>query len=72
MTNIQEQTDHKLTSINIINKEVTELLEEIDESKSPGPDNMHSNVIKELKSELLEPLTSTFTKSMEGSMLPQQ
>ena len=43
---------------------------ETDPSKSPGPDGMHSSVLKELAEELAEPLAMIFTKSIEESKLP--
>ena len=43
---------------------------ETDPSKSPGPDGMHSRVLKELAEELAEPLAMIFTKSIEESKLP--
>ncbi len=67
---IAPQTDQLLTDLDITTKKVQEHLDNILESKSPGPDGMHSKVIRELKDELATPFTQIFKQSMEVSELP--
>ena len=44
---------------------VKEYLTTLNEFKSPGPDELHSSVLKELAEELSEPLYIIFLKSWE-------
>jgi len=38
--------------------------------KSPGPDLIHPRILKELATEIAEPLTVLFNNSLEDSVLP--
>ena len=40
-------------------------------SKSPGPDNFHPRILKELSNELYEPLFLLFSKSLIDGVLPK-
>lgn len=43
---------------------------EVDDDKSPGPDNIHLKPLKETKSELHGPLTSLFIMSLRDGIVP--
>ena len=57
----------------IISKEsVYRQLNSIDISKSPGPDNIHPRILKELALELSKPLTIIFNNVINTSNLPKE
>ena len=75
LTNIPEipqQTDNIITNMDVTPEKIMKVLDMVDETKSPGPDQIHAKVIKELKDQLVEPLTTIFKSSLEESQLPQQ
>ena len=69
---IPMQTEERLTDIVIDRQGVLKLLCALNETKSPGPDNLHSKVMKELREEIAGPLTDIFVQSLEQGVLPQQ
>ena len=50
---------------------VKEYLTTLNEFKSPGPDEWHPRVLKELAEELSEPLSIIFLKSWESGEVPE-
>ena len=68
----RELTDgsEELTEIKITNSHVTEAIEKLKEYSAPGPDEIPPKVIKELKTELVTPLTILFQKSMDAGKIP--
>jgi hypothetical protein len=57
--------------INEITKEIIDKkISKLKITKSPGPDNCHPKIIKELKLELLTPLFIIFNKSIETGCVP--
>ena len=67
---VQKTVVSELKDIEITEAMVEKKLKEINQNKSPGPDNIHPRVIKELSGELAEPLTLIFKKSIEAGKLP--
>ena len=59
-----------LTDIHISEEEVRRRLETLDITKSPGPDQIHPRIMKELAGPLSAPLKAIFQKSLETAMLP--
>ena len=58
-----------LSTINITQEKMLEVLKSLNPSKSPGPDQIHPKVLKELANELSYPLTLLFNKSVrEGKI----
>ena len=45
-------------------------LNNLNASKSPGPDKVHPRILKELALELSHPLTLLFDKTLRDGMLP--
>ena len=41
-------------------------------NKSPGLDNLHSNVLSEVASEIATPITAIINKSLEEGNIPQE
>ena len=54
----------------ITNKKIRKVIKKMKRNKSPGPDNIHPRIIKELMEELLEPLRIVFTSSLEEAEVP--
>lgn len=54
-----------------INKEITlKYLSKLNIYKSPGPDEMYPRIIKEIKNEIADPLSSFFQKSVDKGTVP--
>ena len=68
----RELTDgsSKLTDINITTDHVIEAIEKLKEYPAPGPDGIPPKVNKELKMELVKPITILFQKSMDAGKSP--
>ncbi len=49
---------------------VKKKLDSLNPNKSPGVDKHHPRVLKELKDQLVSPLTKLFRKSLEEGFLP--
>ena len=60
----------EMTDINITAEMVRDAIDELKEYSAPGPDNIPPKVIKELKEELIVPLTILFRKSLENGKIP--
>ena len=60
-----------LEDVNITLEDVHERLININSSKSPGPDNIHPRMLKELAEELCKPLHIIFTKSLSEGKIPE-
>ena len=56
----------------ITEKEVENEIKNLDVSKSKGPDNIHPRLIKELKAQLVKPLTTIFNQSLVEGVLPSE
>lgn len=54
----------------ISTEEVLLLLKNLDVTKSPGPDNLHPLILKNLADIIAEPLTAIFNKSLSEGKLP--
>ena len=47
-------------------------LKSLNVSKSPGPDEIHPRILKELSLELSKPLTMLFNKSIHDGKIPDK
>ena len=64
------QLEHILEPLFITPTRVSKRLKALNTSKSPGPDNIHPQVLKELGNELAEPLSILFNNSLGCVALP--
>ena len=60
----------KLINIDITEVMVKKKLDSLNPNKSPGVDKHHPRVLRELKDQLVSPLTKLFKKSLEEGFLP--
>ena len=66
-----KQKESFLTNVDFSKEDVRKILHSLDISKSPGPDNFHPRILKELSNELSEPLFLLFSKSLTDGVLPK-
>lgn len=62
--------ENHLTEIIITESMVSKKLKELKIDKSPGPDGMHPRLLKELSSEISEPLARMFQNSVNSGVVP--
>ncbi|XP_071482066.1 uncharacterized protein [Diadema antillarum] len=67
---VERNCNDLLTDIEITTEEIDDLLEHLDINKSPGPDGIHSRVLKETHAEIAEPLQMIFTKLINEGKCP--
>ena len=60
----------QLCDISFTETEVFEALAPLKPNKAPGPDNIHSQVLKNCAESLTKPLFSLFTQSVDTGILP--
>ncbi len=61
---------HQLLNFEIITNEVLEFLQTLTTNKSPGPDNVYYELLKETKREISLPLTALFNSSLVKGIGP--
>jgi hypothetical protein len=61
---------NSITTIDISMNKVIKKLDNINENKSVGPDNIHPKILKELKSRLSFPVQNIFVKSLGEGIVP--
>ena len=66
-----KSTSSVMKDVNITLEDVLERLININTSKSPGPDNIHPRMLKELANELCKPLLIIFSKSLSEGKIPE-
>ena len=69
---VDSRTNHKLESIEITPDKVENKLKDLKISKSPGPDNFHPRVLKELKSVLSAPLSIIYNTLITSGTTPEE
>ena len=67
----QPYTAELLTTIDIEESQVLNLLKKLQPDKSPGSDGIHPHVLKECAAELTKPLSIIFRSSLCVGQLPQ-
>eukprot|EP00061_Rhincodon_typus_P001543 g15074.t1 len=55
----------------ITKEKVLEKLNDLKVDKSPGPDELHPRVLKEIAEEILEVLVAIFQESLESGIVPE-
>uniref|UniRef100_A0A8C3TC74 Alpha-1,3-mannosyl-glycoprotein 4-beta-N-acetylglucosaminyltransferase A n=1 Tax=Chelydra serpentina TaxID=8475 RepID=A0A8C3TC74_CHESE len=61
---------NKDVGVDITISEVEAKLEQLNESKSGGPDNLHPRILKELAHEIASPLAKIFNESLNSGVVP--
>ena len=64
------QENEKLTDININDARLAKYIDNINNNKTPGPDNIYPRELKELKNVLINPLTKMFNDSLSTGKVP--
>ena len=59
-----------MQSINLLHTDVLRRLQKLDTNKSPGPDNLHPRLLKEIAAIIAEPLRRNFQTSLTTRELP--
>ena len=62
----QSPISHEFIQLIVTEEKVLEQLKKLDISKSPGPDNVHPRIIKELATSLAKPLYILYNASLKG------
>ena len=70
--NFNTQTNAKIPNIEISEQDITDALQKLNMSKSPGPDQIHPRILRELAVELASPFKRLFTKSINEGKLPSK
>ncbi|KAI8495249.1 hypothetical protein Bbelb_272350 [Branchiostoma belcheri] len=68
----QRVYEEDLNSINVSVEDVSRRLKNLNPNKSPGPDNIHPRILKEIAEVLETPLQIIFTKSLKEGKLPRE
>ena len=66
----ERKCSNLLTTIEFSTEEIEDLLMHLDINKSPGPDGIHSRVLKETHAEIAKPLQLIFTKLLNEGKNP--
>ena len=61
-----------ITDVRITEKSVEKVIDQLNEYSASGPDEIPSKIIKELKHELIRPLTILFTESLATGKIPEE
>ncbi|KAG6925345.1 hypothetical protein G0U57_014702, partial [Chelydra serpentina] len=61
---------NKDVGVDITISEVEAKLEQLNGSKSGGPDNLHPRILKELAHEIASPLAKKFNESLNSGVVP--
>ena len=70
MPEFEKKTNSVLTDIHVTEEDIKKALSSLNISKSPGPDQIHPRILKELANEISYPLLKIFKKSMTEGKLP--
>ena len=66
----ERTVNEKLDTISITEEKMHRALNSLKEAKSPGPDEIHPRVLKELAEQLAYPLKTLFNKTMKEGKIP--
>ena len=69
---INTRDDVEATEMKITEDRVLKKLKQLKEGKSPGPDQFHPFILKNLADHLAQPLTMMFNQSMKEGKLPKE
>ena len=66
----EKPNNRKRLQVKITKENIHKTLSGLNPIKSPGPDNLHPIILKELADVITDPLFMIFTKSLETSKVP--
>ena len=72
MTFQDRHNDALLENVEITEEDVYDCLKALNVSKSPGPDGLHPQVLKEASKELTIPFTTLYRKSLTEGAVPKE
>ena len=72
MPYFSKDVNNPLETLSVSNEQMYKALNSLNVSKSPGPDEIHPRILKELASELSIPLTMLFNKSIKDGKIPDK
>ena len=61
-----------LDSITISPAQIEKKLSKLNPTKSPGPDGIHTRILKEISAEISQPLAHLYSKSLRSGEVPQE
>ena len=70
MPNFDSRTENLIDKVKVTEKQMSQALKNLNGTKSPGPDEIHPRILKELHVELAKPLTVLFNNSILESKIP--
>ena len=70
--NFNTRTKEVVNWVSITEEQMGKALKKLNHAKSPGPDDLHPKILKELAEELAKPLTILFNKSISESKIPTE
>ena len=70
LPHFETKCETKLSFINISETQMLKALNNLKTNKSPGPDNIHPKILKQLSKELSHPLTLLFNKTISDGKIP--
>ena len=68
---LEVNIEKELNDIKITENDMLNILKNLNPSKSPGPDKIHPRLIKELSTELADPLHLLFGKTITDGGIPK-
>ncbi len=60
----------KMPFIEVTEERIEKLLKDVNPNKTPGINNIHPRILRELATELKEPMCKIFRKSLEDGKIP--
>ena len=70
MPEVKSKCNTEIDSVTITEKQMMKELESLGVNKSPGPDEIHPRVLKELATQLSRPLTYLFNRTIMAGKIP--
>ena len=68
----ENEGGYELEEIKIQKREIIKLMEELDEEKAMGPDEVSGSILKECKEELIDPIYDIIGCSLRSGMVPRE
>ena len=69
---VRHETNSRLERIEITREDIRNTVKKLRAGSAAGPDNIHPQLLKELREELIEPLEIIFTRSIREGRVPEK